>query len=196
MKKLRTMMILGLVLFTCTHSIYITTSSDKPIKNCYTPITFIVSDESPEKLKDTLRRGVLYWNEALGHKLFFDFGDVGFTLDGEYSASFNMIGVVSELPRSMKNYMNESHSCGRTSIKFNSKTGCISSVKMRISLMCAGDVNKFETIVRHEAGHVLGLSDSIDFTALMSGKIERTMQHPVDANIDEINAVKKLYGLE
>lgn len=185
-----------LVTASCAGFMYITTPSGTPIKNCYTPVTFVIADESPEKLKEALKRGVLYWNEAIGHDIFFDFGDVGLTLDGEYSSAFYMVGVVSELPLSRKNRAMNSHPCGRTAIKFNSVTGCISSAKIRISMMCAGDINEFETMVRHEAGHVLGLSDTVDFTALMSGNIERTMQHPVDANEAEIKAVKKLYGLE
>ncbi len=57
------------------------------------------------------------------------------------------------------------------------------------------DVDKLQTVIRHEVGHALGLNDSADFTALMSYKMESTMQHPVDANEKEIKAIRILYGL-
>lgn len=179
----------------CSHSLYILNNNSKPIKQCLLPIAFAISDESPELLKSTLRAGIQYWNDALRYDIFLDFGDTGFVMDSPESGGLLMIGVVSELSKSNYYIRTRTYTCGKTEFAYN-RDGCIIRAKIKINSLCADDFNKVQTIVRHEAGHVLGLSDSIDFTALMSSKIERTMQHPVDANEKEIAAVRKLYNLE
>lgn len=176
----------------CERDFYIKTSDDKPIKQCIIPIGFAIAEDTPDELKQHLRDGVMYWNEALGSKMLVDFGSTGFTLESPYTDGFLMVGVVSNLKQKD---LSGIHACGRTTMSYMAD-GCITKSKVRIDLSCIEDEDKLITIVRHEIGHVLGLSDTSDFTALMSGRLERTMQHPVDATGEEISAVKKLYQLE
>jgi len=178
------------ILSSCAHSIYIT-DNGQPIKQCM-PTLVGISDDTPGKFHAPIVNAISYWEEATGvDGIFVYAGVVPFTIDSNYINGIVGIGVVSELKSSKPN----THPCGRTYIAWDSHN-CIVKAKIRLNLECSGNMDEFQTVIRHEIGHVLGLDDSVDFTALMSHALEPTMQHPVDANEEEIRAVKALYKLK
>jgi len=168
--------------------------NDKPVKQC-SIVMYAISAETPVEFHDVIVNGVEYWNEILDPQNMLVFaGPVEWSVDSPYLGGFLAIGVVPTLERTYWHRSNNKQPCGRTYMKY-SKDNCIARAKIKLNLECAEDMDEFETIVRHEIGHILGLSDNVDFTSLMSHNIERTMQHPVDANDEEIKAVRALYGV-
>lgn len=62
--------------------------------------------------------------------------------------------------------------------------GCFAGGEISISnrFMVYGTkrLQKTETLIRHEIGHLFGLTDVIDFTTLMNREVDEDVQHPVN----------------
>jgi len=193
------------LLLSCSTSIY-NRDDGKPYRICEKTI-YAIAPDTPIELHQPIKDSADYWNSILGYEIFLYAGDVGtmlskmagdrkltaedYSVDSKYLKGVLAIGLVDHIGNRSKS------KCGRLRGRFNSTSKCATKNSIIISRSCEGweDVDSFETIVRHEMGHLLGLGDSADFTALMSRNIEPTMQHPVDANNIEIKAVRQLYNI-
>lgn len=153
------------------------------VKHCrYTPVPFIISKDVPKSHRAAIKRSFLYWNEVLGRKVYFSMGELDYA--SNEPAIFGLVII------------NASYRDGgyaETLLKWNKKS-CIKSARIFIKPHSFNkDINVFETIMRHEAGHALGIRHSDIFTDLMWHKLEKTQQHPVDASDREIEVIRFLY---
>ncbi len=71
---------------------------------------------------------------------------------------------------------------------------CIVGAKIYIRDRYFEDTNVLQTIIRKELGYTMGLDSSPDFTNLMSSNLDLTLQHPIDANEETINAIHSTYS--
>ena len=166
-----------------------------PARQCYLPIGFAIAEDSDPRFEQLIKDSVLYWNVAIGYEVFVDYGHTGYTLQDPEAVAVVMLGAVSDIESSDSNRQNNVMPCGRAS-QGVTIDGCVAKASVEINTGCTERTDILQTIVRHEMGHILGLRDDIDFTTLMSYKIEGTVQHPVDANVGEVLKIKQLYNLE
>jgi len=159
--------------------------SDKIVRQCSLPV-FIASDQNLTALRaDMVGSAATHWNHSVGMDLFMDLGILDWA-SREPNDAFILVSVEETVE--MKDKL-----CGITRFGWDQK-GCMHFVSIHVNPKCLKKGNEiFETIVRHELGHVLGLTHVDDFTKLMNHSIEETLQHPVDVSQEEIERVKNLY---
>lgn len=180
-----------LFLLSCAHSPYFENTkakveSDKFVRQCDTPV-FVASDKNLTVLRaELVTNAVTHWNQSVGMDLFMDLGVLDWADSNAPNDAFILISL--DETDEMKDKL-----CGITRFKWDER-GCMRTVSIHINPKCLKKGNEiFETIVRHELGHVLGLTHVDDFTKLMNYSIEETLQHPVDVSQEEIERVKNLY---
>jgi hypothetical protein len=176
--------------FSCV-SRYIMTENGVPIRQCLIPTLYGISYTVPEKYRSIVDSGMKYWNTTINKKFFVNIGTVNYSPIDTETNGFIVIGLLGD------NSPLKNSACGASSIYFNQSTSCIGVAKIYINEKCLNlSPGMIETIVRHEAGHILGLGHSNIFTDIMWTKLEPTMQHPVDASKEEIERIYKIYGEE
>ena len=187
-------LIVALLVMSCAHSYSHVTGTGATIRLCSLPELVVIGSDVPKEYHSTIVSGLKYWNEAVGKQVFFDMGKVDFTAYSDESNAFLTVSVMNEAVTETIPYRN--HTRATTQFRYNTSSGCIDRVKMLINPNSLdGDLDRFETTVRHELGHALGLEHSPTFTDIMSiaPSSERTMQHPIDASDEEVAAVRAIY---
>ena len=185
----------GLILFilsvttSCAHNPYIKSDMGQHARQCLLPVPVGIVEGTPEPLANAIRDAMKYWNSVDSRKYFISLGEVPWGASNPMTNGFVPVQVVPT--DSLWNL--GIGTCGNAQLIIKQASGCISRAKILIADRCTGPIEHFETIVRHELGHVLGLKDSVDFTSLMSHAVEPTMQHPVDANLQEKLALAAMY---
>jgi hypothetical protein len=80
---------------------------------------------------------------------------------------------------------------GSTSV---SSGRCRASGEVWLSVLETGDASYFESIVRHELGHVLGLDHTVYSPDLMNGIMEPPgILHPLDVSRENVESLRRLY---
>ena len=139
-----------------------------------------------------LERAIQYWNTVDSRKYFVSIGVQPWGADDPMTGGFIPIQLV---PAESLWDLGLA-TCGNASMIVRNASGCIRRAKIKIADKCTGPIEVFETIVRHELGHVLGLKDNyLEWNAIMSAVAAEGMQeHPVEANHEERKALRELYG--
>lgn len=149
-------------------------------KQCSLPV-FIASKNLQQNQQERTNSAIKHWNESVGINVFFDLGDVAWA-EIEQNQGFVLISISENL---------RSSALATTNIIINSKK-CIQSAKIYINSNYSNyNIDVFETIIRHELGHVLGFYHTSDFTKLMYSNIENSVQHPVDVSEEEIRELRQ-----
>jgi predicted Zn-dependent protease len=150
---------------------------------------FVTASPSvPKRLEPVVKRGFEYWNSVLGKTAFL--ATPGLELEpGETGTSWIiLVGVESEYRKT---------SCAFTSLQWHTYNSCIFETWVKINPKCLDRKEAWlESLIRHEAGHALGLRHSDELFELMYPTLQDSLQHPVDASEGEIRAVRKLYGVK
>lgn len=181
-----------LLLLSCAHSPYFENDralvcEHRYLRQCSLPLFIGSAPNLTDSRVKKVSSAVEHWNNATGMKMFFDLGviEIPELLD-EPNDAFVLVSVQED--EEMKDKL-----CGVTHFRWDQQ-GCMHFVSIRINPKCLEKGDEiFETIVRHEFGHVLGLTHINDFTKLMNPSIEETLQHPVDVSAEEIESIKNLY---
>jgi hypothetical protein len=182
--------LLLLPLLACAHgSPYLqnehtSTAEFKNLRRCFVPEFYGIDDTVPERQAEIVKEAFEYWNSALGFRMFYDV-NLSRIPRGEL-ATVVVVRMASEEE-------DTADFCARTSYQYLI-TGCMRKTEVLISHACLAVSDEvFETTMRHEAAHTLGLGHSDTFTDLMYSHIESTVQHPVDASPSDINNILNLY---
>lgn len=163
--------------------------SDKLVRQCNLPIMVGSHYDVTALRADRVTSALKHWNEVTDTEFFFDLGYLEEWKDLPDMPMDGFVVIRIKEDEEMRDGL-----CGLTYFAWDVK-GCIKASLIHINPRCLkhGD-DIFETIVRHELGHLLGLTHVNDFTKLMNPKIEETLQHPVDVSSEEAILIKRLYG--
>ena len=150
---------------------------------CEDPVFYVIDDKVPERFYDDIHKGMTYWNNQLDHSIFI-YGNV--QKDPESSSHILVI----------KSEKLDKNKCAIAVIK-SWEDGCCLEMDIILSTQCFRRTNpEMETLIRHEAGHILGLNNSSNQRHLMYESVLMNLSHPVDAREEELEAVREIYGKE
>jgi len=170
---------------------YLRTPEGRVEHQCTPPALVGVSPEFSIEQRDAIQRAVEYWNYAIGAHVLASLGDVPFTSPAAETGGFVLV------------YLSDGEYAFRRGVPVNGvarmhihkKTGCIVISSIEMARAALDDIGMFETMIRHELGHVLGLRDTyLDTSRLMNHRIDTSRQHPMDARQSEIDALRKIYN--
>lgn len=170
--------LLLLFLAGCAHSKF-NVVGDAPLKLCHTPAS-VYNDQQFNHKADYIGLGAHYWNKATGLQLFSFHGDIQRLMKDPLN------GVLIY-------WKEDDGKMSSRQLLVSTSRNCI--VGARIYLRSTAlENNRLQTILRKELGYVLGLKSSNDFTDLMFYNHEPTLQDPVDASEETINAIRSVYS--
>jgi hypothetical protein len=178
---------LALALVSCSSNIYLKNDQGNTFKQCVTPDIYTVSPNLPDEYYEAVISGFDYWNNILDNRHFVRVGDY---------TSASTIGIIT-----VRTGYFDPHSaplgndyCIQNNMKFLKK-GCIIGADIIIKDKCLKESPEVvETLIRHSVGNILGLANQIAPGTLMDTRIQLEAQHPIDANDEEIEAVRQLYN--
>lgn len=148
------------------------------------PEFYGIDSTVPERQAEITKEAFEYWNDILGFKMFYDVN-----LNKIPREELSTVIVV----RMVTEEEDTADFCARTSYEYL-LTGCMRQTEVLISHACLNvSAEVFETTMRHEAAHTIGLGHSDIFTDLMYYDLEDTVQHPLDADQRDIDNILNLY---
>jgi len=161
-------------------------------RQCKVPVKVFVAENTSPEFSRQISEAVRYWNSALDHEMFLNSGTFGESTS--YSFGSVYISVVPDLQKTSDNVERQARPCGRMFPHIDGD--CISAAVILINKSCPVSTNMFQTIIRHELGHTLGLVDVDGGNSLMNWKVNVLEIHPANANEVEIKTLKRKYRLE
>lgn len=179
-----------LLLLGCAHEHFRTLGNGKVVRLCSLPELVVTDTSIPDQYYPAIVSGFEYWNMVIGKRVFFNADRLELDTEKQESFGFIAVGILTnqETPTG-------GHERAATFQKYDGN-GCVRAANILVNPKSFdGDLERFETTIRHEFGHVLGLQHSADFTDLMykAPSSERTMQHPRDATNEEVKVVRGVY---
>jgi len=157
-------------------------------KQCELPRFIVASRDMGPEAANLLCKAGDYWNQALGKRVFMCLGM-------QSNEIIEMIQtVVIQTHWADQAEFSSGHVAANYAGYVDMRNGCLLHAVIRVGDSYIGDWEVVETLLRHELGHALGLTDSITFGRLMLGGLDDQQQHPQDAAPEEIEALKELYG--
>ena len=171
---------------------YLLDKNELQIHQCSLPVLYGVTEDTEKVFRGPIYKAFNYWNTVIERKVFINFGTIPWRVHSPYTRGFIPVSVLSRNDP----WISDLESCGKTLLSYDINR-CITSAKIAIVGECIKSLDRLNSMVRHEIGHVLGLNNKSSHTPyLMNKNVERSVQHPVDASEEEIKAVRRLYGLE
>lgn len=153
----------------CSH-----TPQHKPVgadttvrRECFAPVEFRVDRDFSKQDRETIIRGFLHWNKVLGREVYAYGGLRGL----EPGLQNDYLPVVKT--------ETEDGWCGLTRTRqLGNKCIYGHDVQLDVSRYACYADGRFESVVRHEAGHALGLEHQQARQALMFYAIQEDQKHP------------------
>ncbi len=170
------------------------------IRLCDLPWLVVMAKSVPEKYRKTILEGFDYWDianlpngafQTVSDYVVGEPGPSGVVMDDPGVPLPSMIIVSATEDLDPGTFMET------TMGHMNEATGCVGVARVQASLQDLEEypLEYIATAARHEGGHLLGLDHLMTFGAptLMYPAIDPSAQHPIDANPDEIEAVRRLH---
>lgn len=156
-------------------------------RQCDLPQFVGASPSVPPRLRPMVRDSFLYWNEAVGKRFFVYTDDVDWEFDDKKYGGVIVVSVDPSYKRS---------SAANTNIRWLGN-GCMKDSFITVNPKSVDmTTDAFQTLMRHEVGHLLGLRHRDLFTELMSPTTDTTFWKPQNASEEEIRLVRELYGVK
>ena len=158
-----------------------------PLRWCTDQITVHSSETIPDEFLKPIDSSIEYWNLSLVKRLLIN-------IQRLVDESSNPTIIILTMPKDLAKINKQPAAV--TFIKYM-EPNCINQVTIYINETSYGlDIKMFESVVRHELGHALGLEDSSDFNNLMFHTIDPLKKHPATLSNDELKKVKNIYNKE
>lgn len=185
-------MLLTFMFFGCAHvqdGFYENTTN---VRQCTLPVAVVTDNRITEPFRQASRNAMKYWNDFSGQELFMSLGAMSKEAIDKHPKWFAIITPISEedWPSTCRN------SCGTISFNFRVDTGCMSSVVIKVAERCMAHENQtvaFESMLRHELGHILGLPEADDKAQTVMNPRGWFGQLPATANEDDLKLLQELY---
>jgi len=156
-------------------------------RQCDLPQFAGVSPSIPIRLHASVRGAFEYWNEAIGKQIFLYVGEQPWEYDSEEYGGITIVSGEENYPRKSLAY---------ASMEWM-PDGCIKIANIVVNPKAFDrDMASFNTLMRHEIGHLLGLRHRDLFTEIMNPKASITPREPQSASQEEIRLLKELYGVK
>jgi hypothetical protein len=150
---------------------------------CHFPITVVLAQGFPRDAGFLVKHGFEYWNLLSQSRVFVFVGESSFNQRMRWDPGWVMVIINEYLP---KHVHAQAHFTADAA-------GCVYPEYLEINSTLLQRPAELETMVRHEAGHFLGLADTSDPASLMYGSLMgRTVEHPVPAGPRERTFAKGL----
>ena len=134
-------------------NLFIKHINNNPAILCDHKNLYVISDNVPESYIGTIKSAVDYWNNGIGKEILIYGGLVHINPGDIQNTNYVVIGVAS--------YDDTMDIDALAVARVNYRDNCIRGARVSIqSIHFDGDMIYFENIVRHEVGHVLGLTHS------------------------------------
>ena len=158
-----------------------------PLKWCSDQILVHSGETIPDKFLPSINKSIEYWNLNLIKRLLIN-------IQRLIAESPNSTIIILTMPKDLAKLNKEPAAV--TFVKYM-EPNCINQVTIYINETSYGlDINMFETIIRHELGHALGLEDTSEFNDLMFHTLDSLKKHPATLSNDELKKVKNIYNKE
>jgi len=181
------LIVFNISVFNCSFDPYIRrTENQTPVRQCYFPIYYAISFNTPEEYREPIKNGLRYWNLKLQHYIFYDDGVISWGPQNPRTDTILAIGMGSD------EYFKKDKICALALYTYDKKSGCFLTSKILFKDRCMKSPDIINTLTRHEAGHLLGLGHFPEGNVMYKSVIT-TKDHPVDASNAEVQAVWKLY---
>lgn len=181
--------VLTVVFVGCGHNPYFVSESGVRAKQCSFPVFFAIDPSVPDEYKQVIIQGFQYWNGIVRDNAYFYIGEFDqFVVEESWKVVPDIVAVSAP-----EEYAERG--CAISLFCHNVDSGCIFEARVVINKSCVRRHNLkwVETLIRHEAGHLLGLNHNKKEDSLLNPQINASPDHPLFASEQEIKWIKDLY---
>lgn len=152
---------------------------------CETPMFVVFDPRLSANMTNLAKEAMSYWNDILGYEFFVDAGKVGGKLPPQ--------GFLIVRP-SLETDDFDHQACAVTTFMTEVGSGCMGFVQLVVMPLCQPMGNGLMlSVLRHEFGHVLGLSHNQQTPVDLMQPFIPKKGHPLHATPDDVGVVRELY---